>query len=143
MSLMFHIREGAVASEIIDSEAIIMQLRTGHYFSARGTGAAIWSLFMQGVDFRNVSRLIADATGAAVDEVHAGVHEFAMEAERHALGAIGDAPRAAHPAAAPVIPAAWATPVLEVFDDMQDLLLLDPIHDVSDEAGWPMQKPVA
>jgi len=24
---------------------------------------------------------------------------------------------------------------------MQDLLLLDPIHDVDEEAGWPTNKP--
>ena len=28
-------------------------------------------------------------------------------------------------------------PVLQKFRDMQDLLLMDPIHDV-DEAGWPV-----
>jgi len=32
---------------------------------------------------------------------------------------------------------AYAPPVLETFSDMQDLLLLDPIHEV-DDAGWPM-----
>jgi hypothetical protein len=25
----------------------------------------------------------------------------------------------------------------ERFNDMQDLLILDPIHEVDDEAGWP------
>jgi hypothetical protein len=30
----------------------------------------------------------------------------------------------------------FAEPVIEEFDDMQGLLLLDPIHDVSEE-GWP------
>ncbi len=30
-------------------------------------------------------------------------------------------------------------PVLDVYSDMQDLLLLDPIHDV-DETGWPTPK---
>jgi hypothetical protein len=29
--------------------------------------------------------------------------------------------------------------VLNVYSDMQDLLTLDPIHDV-DAAGWPMPK---
>jgi hypothetical protein len=28
-------------------------------------------------------------------------------------------------------------PILERFDDMQELLLLDPVHEVSDEEGWP------
>lgn len=146
MTAMFRIRETAVASEIIDGEAIIMQLRTGHYFSARGTGAAIWAMFTQGVDLQTASGLIADATGTPVEVVRAAVREFAAEAEGHSLGAMEDVvAEAAHdalPVAVPAIPSSWAPPVLEVFTDMQDLLLLDPIHDVSDEAGWPMQKPV-
>jgi hypothetical protein len=30
----------------------------------------------------------------------------------------------------------WAEPVLDKYTDMQELLLLDPIHEV-DDAGWP------
>lgn len=143
MPALFRIRESAVASEIIDGEAIIMQLRTGHYFSARGSGAAIWSLFGQGVDLATISEVIADKTGAAVHDVHADVSKFAAEAESHALGSIEEALEAGTAATVPELTGVWAAPVLEVFSDMQDLLLLDPIHDVSDEAGWPMQKPVA
>jgi hypothetical protein len=33
----------------------------------------------------------------------------------------------------------WEAPKLTVYEDMQDLLLLDPIHDV-DETGWPARK---
>ena len=35
--------------------------------------------------------------------------------------------------------AAFVPPALTIYEDMADLLLLDPIHDV-DEAGWPMPK---
>jgi hypothetical protein len=31
-------------------------------------------------------------------------------------------------------------PVLEKFTDMEDLLLLDPIHEVNLQSGWPNQK---
>ena len=34
---------------------------------------------------------------------------------------------------------AYEHPVLQKYTDMEDLLLLDPIHDV-DEAGWPARK---
>ena len=147
MTRVFRVRERAVASEIIDGEAIIMQLRTGHYFSARNTGAVIWSLFTRGVHLPTVSRLMADATGAPIDEVEARVSDFAADAERHMLGAVEEV--ADEAAGIPpqittiAVPAHWVTPVLEVFSGMQDLLLLDPIHDVSEEAGWPMQKPAA
>jgi hypothetical protein len=42
--------------------------------------------------------------------------------------------------AAPAAGAVFAPPRLEVFDDLQDLFLVDPIHDV-DEAGWPHVTP--
>ena len=45
--------------------------------------------------------------------------------------------------AAPIIPlplpASFSPPVFEKFMDLQDLLLLDPIHEV-DEIGWPHQR---
>jgi len=30
-------------------------------------------------------------------------------------------------------------PKIEIFSDMQDILLLDPVHDV-DQSGWPILK---
>jgi hypothetical protein len=33
----------------------------------------------------------------------------------------------------------FAAPALNTFSDMQELLLLDPIHEV-DEAGWPVAR---
>jgi len=35
--------------------------------------------------------------------------------------------------------APFVLPVLERYTDMQELLLIDPIHDV-DETGWPRRK---
>jgi hypothetical protein len=40
---------------------------------------------------------------------------------------------------APAERATFIAPVLAVYTDMQDLLLLDPIHDV-DEIGWPTRR---
>lgn len=31
-------------------------------------------------------------------------------------------------------------PVLEIFDDMQEMLVLDPVHDVDSTQGWPLKK---
>jgi hypothetical protein len=32
---------------------------------------------------------------------------------------------------------AFEPPLLEKFDDLQDLILLDPVHEVLEEEGWP------
>jgi len=36
----------------------------------------------------------------------------------------------------------FSTPTMSVYTDMEDLLLLDPIHDV-DETGWPVRADAA
>jgi hypothetical protein len=33
----------------------------------------------------------------------------------------------------------YVPPVLERFDDVRDLLLIDPIHQVDQEYGWPKE----
>ena len=49
----------------------------------------------------------------------------------------GRAPSEAEPAAAPPpVQTPFRTPVLSKFDDMNEMLLLDPVHDVA-ETGWP------
>ena len=40
----------------------------------------------------------------------------------------------------PLMRQPFSTPVLETYTDMQDLLTLDPIHDVDPQQGWPIQK---
>ena len=40
-----------------------------------------------------------------------------------------------------VAPGPWAAPGLQRFSDMQDLLLLDPVHDIElDANGWPIPR---
>lgn len=44
---------------------------------------------------------------------------------------------------APMIPdkkQPFSAPKLVVFDDMQDLIVLDPVHDVDAQKGWPFKK---
>jgi hypothetical protein len=31
-------------------------------------------------------------------------------------------------------------PIIEIYDDMKELLSLDPIHDVDSIQGWPLKK---
>jgi len=41
--------------------------------------------------------------------------------------------------AAPASDGPFVAPVLERYEDMQDFLLVDPIHEV-DDSGWPNKK---
>lgn len=141
MSRRFTVNAPAVVSEVIDGEAVILNLRSGHYFSALHTGAVVWEWIDGGASDEEVAAALASRYGLPASEAARGVSAFLSELLRHELVTEG---RTANGALTPALdatraPASWAPPALSVFTDMEDLLLLDPIHDVGD-AGWPSPK---
>lgn len=134
----FGIDQPSVVSETIDGEAVILDLRSGAYYSARGTGAAIWTWLEAGA---SVDAIIAHLLATFPD--HADTARVSTEAFVDELVAR----RLVVPRVAPsddvalaAFPMAFAAPSLERYTDMDDLLLLDPIHDV-DLVGWPVPRP--
>jgi hypothetical protein len=47
------------------------------------------------------------------------------------------------PATIEALMTSQALPTVEVFDDLAELIMADPIHDVEEAAGWPVRKPIA
>jgi len=114
------------AGEVIDGEAIIINLLTGAYYSMGGVGAHIWSL----IERRHSGTAIL---ARVVDQYD--VEPPAAEADLRALLAQlleeGLVRPTAIPAAVETIPAVvskqpYTRPGLEAYRDMQDLLALDP-----------------
>jgi hypothetical protein len=117
-----------------DDEIIIANFDNGLYYSLMGSAAAVWSGLMAGMSVA----VIAETLGAQSEEGAAlanAVVAFAASLETEGLI------KSCEPYSAgvwePKAPAGgWCAPAFESFSDMQELLLLDPVHDVSD-AGWP------
>jgi hypothetical protein len=133
----------AVVAEIIDGEAVIMDLSTGHYFSTLQVGCDIWRGIELGASRSALVRGLVSAYGVEPDVAAAAVGSFVDELLQRKLVLESNGT-----ASNDELPATWvsptgqpfSTPVLNAYTDMEELLLLDPIHDV-DQAGWPMPKP--
>jgi hypothetical protein len=128
-----------VAHERVDDEVIAINLATGAYFSMTGPAADCWTLLVAGTATEAAAGVLAaryatepSLVGADVNALTARLVEEGLLAERQDGAAV---PEAEALLTAPTAP--YRTPVLEKFDDMEELLLLDPIHDV-DAAGWPL-----
>ena len=65
-----------VVSEIIDGEAVIMDLRSGLYFSAEGLGAMIWDGIAAGQDTAAIAARIGTATGAEAARIAGDLDAF-------------------------------------------------------------------
>ena len=140
----FRTNAPAVASEIIDGEAVIMNLRSGAYFSTRGCGSLLWSWIEQGIPEEVLLRALRQSFPDADGRAETALDDFLAQLLKHEL--IREVPlQGPMPAPEPQLPpangAVFVPPVLEVYTDMEDLLLLDPIHDVSEAEGWPAPKP--
>lgn len=138
-AVAFQVASNNIHSQIFDDEAVVMDMTSGLYFSLRGAAVAVWSAVMAGATRTQLAAALA-ARYDAPDEAIAATLDTTLDAlSAHGLivtapgGAAGAAPS---PAAArgPLEP-----PAIERFTDMQELLLLDPIHEVS-EAGWPVAR---
>ncbi len=141
MSQHFQIDRSAVASEIIDGEAIILHHRSGDYFSTDGVGAIVWQWLGEPRSPDQMVRSLKDRFPAAAPEIAAVVDSFVGELLKHEL--IREV--AGGGAAAPDLQSAeldrdFTPPVLHVYSDMREVLLLDPIHEVEEVAGWPVPK---
>jgi hypothetical protein len=141
----YRINQPAVIAEIIDSEAIIVNLDSGAYYSLRDSACTIWNLLVQGyTPIEVVTGMQAEYTGDT-ESMRSGVEALLAELLAEALLVPVEPMPAAVPAfdtngdTAGVLPQ-FLPPLMEKFTDMADLLLLDPIHEV-DTMGWPHAAP--
>lgn len=123
-----------VVSEIFDGEAVIANYQSGLYYSISPSGSLIWQALGCGLTPSQIVRWLS-AHFAGQADLDAAVTAFVDRLV--AEGLVAEAAATADAAALPVLQGAtFETPTLERFDDLQELLLLDPVHDV-DTTGWP------
>lgn len=134
--------KAAVTWDEIGGEIVAINLANGHYHSLRETARDAFVLFAAGVSVPDVVAALA-ATGPSADEVAADVGRFVTDLV--AAGLVvdagtpgGDTPVGDGPDVATRFDGsrAYGAPMLETYTDLEDLMLLDPVHDV-DDRGWP------
>jgi len=129
----FRIDRPHVIDEIFEGEVIVVNLNLGNYFSLQGTAAELWQRISAG---EAVPAILADWSARFDVAAESDVEAFLARLVEEQLLAEGAGPAEGEGA---FRAAAYAAPVLEKYTDMQELLLLDPIHDV-DPMGWPAKQ---
>lgn len=129
-----------VIHDTVDGETLIVDTVSGAYFNLVGSSAVLWQQLVTCGDVAAVAeQMVATYSGdeeeirSAVDAfVTTLVEEFILE---RVAAAAGELPLPAVKVGTPFV-----APVIQKHSDMIDLLLLDPIHEVDTEEGWPIQK---
>jgi hypothetical protein len=137
VSGQFRPRGEHVAWEEFDGEFVVLDLESGKYFSLAGGAALVWNGLMHG---HSVEALCAAVhQGNAMQAEIVGLVQSLLD---HHLIVLANVSQQGAQTSLPSELAAFAGPFrIDVFDDLADLLLADPIHDVDPSTGWPVLPP--
>ena len=135
----YRVNEPDVIHQLFDREVVVVDLRNGSYYSLSESGGAAWLAFGSGgalVD--DVARLLTTLYTVPRDVAVRDLQAFIAELTTRDLiiactsgGVTVEAAKKATPTAA------YSPPELRSYNDLQELFLLDPVHEVDAAAGWP------
>jgi coenzyme PQQ synthesis protein D (PqqD) len=108
---------------------VVLDIATGRYFGFNPTAARIWEALMTGASPSNIAELGFDA--ASLNGFVEKLVDFKLILSAGvSSGLLPDQLRDS-------LTADLSAPTVEVYEDLADLIVADPIHDVDDQHGWP------
>lgn len=131
-----------ISAETFDSEIVVIHFLQGTYFSVRGAGIALWNWLEQGADAGILAELLAERYGLDPERSRAEVARCLALLKQHDLIVESpDSTASRDSRRMDVGPAGFEEAVVEVFDDLQELIAIDPVHEVDPMQGWPHRPP--
>jgi hypothetical protein len=146
VSERYRINPDKIVYETFGNEVLVINLDIGTYHSLTGASSRLWAILVSGAPAEAIVTALTRAHDHDPGLMADAVREFLGRLTAENLVEQDASPDAFAPQDVTEMPCGSKTPFtgfeLSTFTDMQDLLLLDPIHDV-EEAGWPLTKPAA
>jgi Coenzyme PQQ synthesis protein D (PqqD) len=121
-------RTDRIAATVIDGETVIVNLSTGTYYSLTGAGSEAWTLLEQGHALSAVADMMAARFEVSAGQAAQDLERLVAELLEEELVSVAGTTAGVDP---PILEgrgdrAAYETPRLEVYRDMEDILALDP-----------------
>jgi len=129
-----------ISARSFGDEVIAANFVKGVYYSLLGSAAQIWEGLVAGVPLERVIAEVAALSDADQTEFAAAAKTLIDALIEEKLIVPAEKPEQAPWTPVAAAEGLYALPALERFTDMEDLLLLDPVHDV-EEMGWPHANP--
>jgi len=136
-----------VVWQTYDDEIVLINLKNGNYYSICGSGYHVWNLLKTGSMLSDIIRNIGKIyrnKGVDIEEILNRFietllkEELICSVEQDNPDEKGNLIVPSEKISPEILPE-FELPKFSKYSDMQDLILLDPVHEV-DESGWPNQK---
>ena len=139
----YRLRQSDLSIERLDGEVIAIDFLSGKYGSFIGPSADVLWLVQLGVPRKNWVKLLEDSFVSlpGSEELESDVDAFLQSmADLGIIEPAGELDGMVDSLPADYVRGIWTPPVYAIEDDLVDLLVIDPIHDTSDD-GWPQAAP--
>lgn len=138
-SSTYEVNTPEVVAEIIDAELVAINLAGGYYYHGNKSGSTIWSLITHNYTVEEMISYMSQSYNADPIKLQVLVQKYLDKLLQEKLIRVATKAKKRLDMAAPVTQLKLETPTLRRHEDMKELLLLDPIHDIGDQA-WPLQE---
>jgi hypothetical protein len=135
-----------VIYEIYDDEVVVLNFSNGNYYSLKNSAKSVWILIVRGVSLSEIQKHFTGNSNSHKAEIEKNISDFFVSLIEEELIVESDSKTLKKfdtgqktDVMLDVNAKDFPHPILEKFNEMQELLLLDPIHEVSN-MGWPLRK---
>lgn len=132
-----------VACQTFDGEVLLIHFERGHYYNAAGCAAWLIELIERGLSESEIGSALEREYGLESDRARQVTSRFLEQLLGEELFTVASEPRADERVAPSSVrlattatTKAFEEPSLSKYTDLEDLLVLDPVHDVM-MTGWP------
>ena len=138
----FAVRDRQVIHRIIDDEVVMIDLETGNYFTFRGSATRMWACIEAGMSPRETLEHLQESFEGEPSVMEQGLRWLLDQLlEENLIVPTDEPPRRSVSLASEGDRQDYSDPAFERYDDMADLILLDPVHEIDQEEGWPKRAP--
>jgi len=128
----YSINSPRIIFENVVNETLIIDTLTGSYFSLEETGSQIWQLIDQKIDEKQIAQHLSQTWQTDINQVSKDLTILLKDlADNHLIIPAGKPERVSEIQSQPNTKTSYINPKLNKFTDLQDLLLIDPIHDIN------------
>ncbi len=130
-----------VVADRFGEETFLVNFRNGRYYAMRGAAGLIWQRLERPQNASSILAWLERIGGGSLPEsAPTDILLFLDLLKTQGLVAdSSESPTTEPPGPEGGEASVYQRPVLEVFDDLSELITVDPVHEVDNERGWPVQ----
>ena len=135
MTHMYFANTDRFPHDTLEGETVLIDTERGHLFLFTGIGPWLWQRLTAGTTFETIVQEVVSRFGPEAAEPTWRFLEQLEQNEMVRQGVPGD--EAPTPIQEIACPDLFVAPAIERYDQIADIISMDPIHEVDPAEGWP------